>query len=85
MLPDGKFVTCEKGLPRIKVYNADGSFDSVVAGPKSFVENARSCALGGMADCRSGGMDIAVDSKGRVIVMDPVGKTVRIFKQIEEA
>lgn len=85
MLPDGGFVTCEKGLPRIKVYNADGSFESVVAGPKDFVENAKSCVLGDFTNCQTGGMDIAVDSKGRVMVMDPVAKVVRIFQRIEEA
>ena len=84
MLPDGRFVTCEKGLPRIKVYNADGSFESVVAGPRDFAKNAKSCTLGGIADCQTGGMDIAADSKGRVIVMDPVEKVVRIFKRIRE-
>jgi hypothetical protein len=85
MLPGGGFVTCEKGLPRIKVYNADGSFESVVAGPKDFAENAKSCVLGDVANCQTGGMDIAVDSKGRVMVMDPVAKVVRIFQRIEEA
>lgn len=85
MLPDGGFVTCEKGLPRIKVYNADGSFESVVAGPKDFVENAKSCVLGDFTNCQTGGMDIAVDSKGRVMVMDPVAKVVRIFQRIGEA
>ena len=24
LLPDGRFVTCEKGLPRVKIYSADG-------------------------------------------------------------
>ena len=84
ILPDGRFVTCEKGLPRIKVYGADGSFESVVAGPKDFAKNAQSCALGGVSDCQTGGMDIAVDSKGRVIVMDPVEKAVRIFEPTGE-
>ncbi|MBM3243119.1 hypothetical protein FJZ31_43220, partial [Candidatus Poribacteria bacterium] len=30
MLPDGRFVTCEKGLPRVKIYDADGTFSGVV-------------------------------------------------------
>ena len=85
ILPDGRFVTCEKGLPRIKVYKADGNFESVVAGPKDFAKNAQSCTLGEVSDCQTGGMDIAVDSKGRVIVMDPVEKAVRIFEPNGEA
>jgi hypothetical protein len=84
IIPDGRFVTCEKGLPRIKVYGADGSFESVVAGPKDFLKNAKSCNLGDVSDCQTGGMDIAVDSSGRVIVMDPVEKMIRIFEPTEE-
>jgi hypothetical protein len=85
MLPDGRFVTCEKGLPRIKVCDPDGGLESVVAGSEVFSENAKSCAIDGFSNCRTGGMDVAVDSKGRVIVMDPVEKAVRIFKRIEGA
>ena len=47
LMPDGRYVTCEKGLPRVKVYSAEGTFESVVAGPESFVENAK-------ADLRQG-------------------------------
>ena len=43
LLPDGKYVTCEKGLPRVKIYSATGEFESVVAGVESFSENARAC------------------------------------------
>jgi hypothetical protein len=82
MLPDGRFVTCEKGLPRIKVYSPEGNFESVVAGPEAFAQNAKSCSLNGLSNCRTGGMDVAVDSKGRVIVMDPVERVVRIFERV---
>ena len=34
VLPDGRFVTAEKGLPRIKVYSRAGKFECVVAGPR---------------------------------------------------
>jgi len=86
MLPDGKFVTCEKGLPRVKVYNAEGGLESVVAGSEAFAKNAKVCALGGGPfGCRTGGMDVAVDSSGSVLVMDPVEKVVRIFERIEDA
>jgi DNA-binding beta-propeller fold protein YncE len=86
MLPDGRFVTCEKGLPRIKTYSAEGNFEGVVASPEVFAENARTCASAdGLFNCRTGGMDIAVDSEGRVIVMDPVERVVRIFEQIVKA
>jgi hypothetical protein len=82
VLPDGRFVTCEKGLPRIKVYSPEGKFESVVAGPEVFAQNAKSCSLNGLYNCRTGGMDVAVDSKGRVIVMDPVERVVRVFERV---
>ncbi len=76
LLPDGGMVTCEKGLPRVKVYDARGSFEGVVAGPELFAENRRVCTPD---DCRTGGLDVAVDSKGRILVLDQVAGTVRIF------
>ena len=41
LLPDGRFVTCEKGLPRVKIYSLHGEFECVVAGVESFPQNAR--------------------------------------------
>jgi hypothetical protein len=42
-LADGRMVTCEKGIPRVKIYSAAGEFESVVAGAESFPENAHAC------------------------------------------
>lgn len=78
LLPDGRCVTCEKGLPRVKIYSADGKFESVVAGPDTFPENAKVCAADD-ADCTRGGLDAAVDSRGRIYVLDPVAGDVRIM------
>ena len=78
LLPDGRLVTCEKGLPRVKVYSADGKFESVVAGPESFAENAKVCSEDD-ADCTRGGLDAAVDSHGRIYILDPVAGDVRIM------
>ena len=63
---DGTFVTSEKGLPRVKVYGAEGAFTGVVAGPASFDEG-------------TAGLDVAVDSQGRILVLDPERREVRIF------
>jgi hypothetical protein len=78
LLPDGRFVTCEKGLPRVKVYSATGEFESVVAGVESFSENARAC---GPSDCTAGGLDAAVDSEGRIYILDIVTGDVRVMKR----
>jgi len=76
LLPDGRIVTGEKGLPRVKVYNAKGDFESVVAGPESFVENAKACDP---ADCTTGGLDVAVDAQGRIYVLDLVANDIRVM------
>jgi lipopolysaccharide export system protein LptC len=38
-LPDGRFVTSEKGMPRIKIYKSNGELESVVAAPDKFTDN----------------------------------------------
>ena len=76
-LADGRFVTCEKGLPRVKIYSASGEFESVVAGVETFAANARAC---GPSDCTAGGLDAVVDSQGRIVVLDFVTGDVRVMK-----
>jgi hypothetical protein len=63
---DGSFVTTEKGLPRVKVYKASGELVGVVAAPKDFEKGIH-------------GLDVAVDSKDRILVVDPATSTVRIY------
>jgi hypothetical protein len=77
--PDGKFVTSEKGLNRIKIYDAKGRFEGVVAGPEILVKDL-DLAKKACADCQVGfGFDVACDSTGRVLALDPATKTVRVF------
>jgi hypothetical protein len=64
-LPDGRFVTAEKGLVRAKLYGATGKLETVVAGPQHFRETPA---------------DLAVDAKARVYVLDGRSRTVRLFE-----
>ncbi|MHB0936645.1 MAG: NHL repeat-containing protein [Armatimonadota bacterium] len=67
LLPDGRIVTAEKGLRRVKIYRTDGAFDGVVAGPASFNESSEA-------------LDVATDAAGRVYILDPVDGIVRVFE-----
>ncbi|HLX63625.1 MAG TPA: hypothetical protein VKX17_20310 [Planctomycetota bacterium] len=76
LLPDGRFVTTEKGLLRVKTYAVDGTFQSVVAPPAVFPDQPLEC----QDDCHKGiALPVAADSRGRVLVLDPVAKNVRVF------
>lgn len=67
IMDDNSFVTSEKGMPRIKLYDQHGQFSGVVAAPTSFT--------GSLAP------DIAVDKQHRVIALDFERQQVRIFER----
>jgi hypothetical protein len=79
ILPDGRFVTGEKGIPRVKIYDAEGKFECVVVGPDVLAPNF-SATTETREDLRLKPVDLAVDSKSRIIVLDPNAKKVRIFE-----
>jgi len=71
LLPDGSFVTSEKGLERVKVHNRIGEFVSVVAPPKLFTRGTV-------------GLDLAADAEGLIYVLDPKAGSVRIFQKLND-
>ena len=71
ILQDGSFVTSEKGIPRVKIYNRLGRLVSVVAGPDMFDEGTI-------------GLDTAVGENGQIYILDPSRKSVRIFSKTEK-
>ncbi|MBN2022720.1 MAG: NHL repeat-containing protein [Pirellulales bacterium] len=82
LLPDGRVVTAEKGIPRVKVHSAEGTFECVVAGPAELVP------AGGLADetrpeFKLLAVDVAADSRGRVLVLDPARRSVRVFEEVK--
>ena len=79
ILPNGNFVTCEKGLTRVKEYDGEGKFLGVVAGPAQLSKSCSPKICNVPKDCQQGGFDIAVDGDGRVFVLDTRQNLVRIF------
>lgn len=78
-LPDGRFVTSEKGLNRIKIHDAKGRFLGVVAGVEHLVKDLE-LAKKACANCQIGfGFPVACDSAGRVLALDPATRNIRIF------
>lgn len=68
VLQDGSFVTSEKGLVRIKVHDASGKLQSVVAPPSKFKDDGKA-------------PDITVDSKGDIYALDFDKNRIRIFEK----
>ncbi len=79
VLSDDSFVTCEKGLARIKIYDPEGAFVGVVAGPEQFDVIAHVCNT--PQQCQSGGYDVAVDAQDRIFILDTARNVVKIFSR----
>jgi hypothetical protein len=69
VMDDGSFITSEKGMVRIKIYNQSGQLISVVAPPDLFVEEGKA-------------PDVCVDEKGVVYALDFDKGVVRVFEPI---
>lgn len=71
LIADGSFVTAEKGIPRVKRMSSSGELIGMMAGPEAFVAGTRIA-------------DLAVDGKGRILVLDPSLKAIRVFDMTTE-
>jgi hypothetical protein len=80
-LPGGGCVTCEKGVPRVKVYNDQGAFECVVAGAESFPENMKAGGARRASDGMMGGLDTAVDAQGHIYILDLATATIRVMQR----
>ncbi len=67
-LPNGNFITSEKGIIRIKEYKPSGELVGVVAPSSLFTQ-------GGHAP------DVACDEQGRVYALDPERRMIRVFER----
>ena len=65
LTPDGKVVTGEKMIARVKVYEPDGTLLALIDASHFDPANVH--------------LPIAIDSTGRILVADPVRRVVKIF------
>ena len=70
VFPDGRIVTTEKGIPRLKVYGADHRLIAHL-GKEAFPE--------GVA-----GMDVAVDGRERILLSEPKKGEIRIYRMLSD-
>jgi hypothetical protein len=63
--PDGKVITAEKVIARVKIFTRDGKLLGLI-GPEHF-------------DPKCVHLHLAVDSKGRILVADPVRMEIKAF------
>jgi hypothetical protein len=80
LLPDGRIVTCEKGLPRVKIFSAQGEFESVAAPSAAFPEAARAGAGIGDLDISLAGLAAAADARGRIAVLDHITGNIHLLQ-----
>ena len=84
ILPDESFVTVEKGLTRLKIYDTKGTFVGAVAGPEQLVQEGTPRICDTAAECQTGSFDVAVDESGKIFVIDTIKNVVRIFTRDPE-
>ena len=73
------FVTAEKGLARVKVFDADGKFVGFLAPPNMFSRHDDLVAAGPSGE-PFGALDIAAGADGRIYVLDGVVGQVHVFE-----
>ena len=67
LMEGDRFVTSEKGIVRVKIYDQHGKYLGVVAAPNQFDEYSEA-------------PDVCVDSEGRVLLLDFNRKQIRFFQ-----
>ncbi len=70
VLPGGNLLVSELHILRVKIIRPDGSLVGLVAGPDAF-------------DPQTPHLNVGVDAEGRMLVLDPVRRQIRVFERKE--
>lgn len=85
-LPKGRIATTEKGIPRLKVYEADGRLAAYLSpeelGTQVNSKHLKQVGGGGALPCQDGwpGLPMGVDPEGRLAVVIPNLAQIRLYK-----
>lgn len=82
MLSDGRFITAEKGIARVKRYDRDGRFDCVVAPPAMFTKELTG---GRTLICQGKALIAATGPDDDVRVFDPGPSQLYVFNEKRNA
>ena len=76
----GEFVTAERGQPRIKLFDRDGKFQTVLAEPEAFdtTEHERVDTDAELVACQNGGIEVALLDR-QVVALDHTTAAFRLF------
>ena len=76
VLQDGSILTGDKGLLRVRVFDSIGTLLGFVAVPADFAAIERKIKADAFA-----GLDLAVDSRGRILMLEPTAGEIVIFER----
>ena len=76
---NGHIITSEKGLERINIYEANGTFKGAVAGPLHLSGESSQRSRKPQSIDGKGGFDIAINEAGIIFALDPHKQIVRSF------
>ncbi len=79
LLDDGRFVVAEKGLPRVKVCDAEGELLTVIAGPDAFLPDKQAMP-GGLSCTRADSPIPVMRPDGKVYVLFPLTGALSLFE-----
>ncbi len=74
ILPNGYFVTYEKGINRIKIYNQAGTFECMVVSDEQLKGNSEyNCSMSTTVN------DIATNTEGTIYIADAVNQSIKMY------
>jgi len=79
VFPNGSFVTSEKGLSRVCIFNPDGSLKGMAMSSDELVQDPVKMKQARNQNAAGVGFDVLVQEDGSLLICDPVMNEIRTF------